>query len=241
MPAAGVPAAAAIPALLDHVVIAGPHLDALSAWFTAHTGVVPAPGGAHPTGTANALVALTVAGARGPQYIELIGPDPDRAGLELPTTFGIDRLAEPRVQAYAVHPPRIEAAVARARERGVDFGDVSALSRRTPDGALLEWRLTLGTVSGDGPAGRRCELPFLIDWGATPQPGETVVPSVELVSFVRLEPSAEAVAAVSAQLATLGLGDGVARVELDAAGASGFRLTLRTAGGELVTLGPARP
>ena len=47
-----------IPTLLDHIVIAGPDLQDLVDWFAERTGVVAAPGGAHPTGTANALVAL---------------------------------------------------------------------------------------------------------------------------------------------------------------------------------------
>ena len=56
-----------IPAELDHVVIAGPHLGDLVDWFAARTGVVATPGGVHPTGTANALVAFTVDGRRGPR------------------------------------------------------------------------------------------------------------------------------------------------------------------------------
>lgn len=213
-----------IPTLLDHVVIAGPDLDALVAWFAERTGVVAAPGGAHPTGTANALVALTVDGARGPQYIELIGPNPDRPEPELPETFGIATLEAPAVQAYAVHPDDIEATVATARAGGYDPGDVSDLSRRTPDGTLLEWRLTRGE-------NRRLDVPFLIDWGATPQPGLSDIPSIELVSLVRAEPDPAPLRDV---LAAFDLGDGVA--EVVEGEAPGFRLTLRRADGELVEL-----
>lgn len=213
-----------IPTLLDHVVIAGPDLPALIEWFAQRTGVVAAPGGAHPTGTANALVALTIDGVRGPHYIELIGPDPGRSEPELPTTFGIDDLTAPRVQAYAVHPADIEATVAAARAGGYDPGDVSDLSRRTPDGSLLEWRLTRG-------ADRRLDVPFLIDWGATPQPGLSDIPTIELVSLVREEPDPEPLRGV---LAAFGLGDGVA--EVVAAEAPAFRLTLRRADGGLIVL-----
>jgi len=205
-----------IPTLLDHVVIAGPDLAALVDWFAERTGVVAAPGGAHPTGTANALVALTVDGRRGPQYIELIGPNPDRPEPELPETFGIATLA--------VHPADIEATVATARAGGYDPGDVSDLSRRTPDGTLLEWRLTRGE-------NRRLDVPFLIDWATTAQPGLSDIPTIELVSLVRTEPDP---AALQQILAAYGLGDGVA--EVVAGEASGFRLTLRRADGELVEL-----
>ncbi|MFT3887569.1 MAG: VOC family protein [Arachnia sp.] len=212
-----------IPTLLDHVVIAAPNLHGLVTWFAERTGITAAPGGAHPTGTANALVALTVDGARGPHYIELIGPDPARAGEAPPSTFGIDGLSAPSVQAYAVHPDDIEATVAAARERGFDPGDVSDLSRRKPDGELLEWRLTKGE--------RLAGVPFLIDWGTTLQPGLSDIPAIELVSLVRVEPDPEP---LRARLAALGLGDGVAEVvEGDE---PGYQLVLRRADGELVTL-----
>lgn len=213
-----------VPRLLDHVVIAGPDLEALVAWFAERTGVTAAPGGAHPTGTANALVALTVDGERGPQYIELIGPNPDRAEQTLPATFGIDGLDGPSIQAYAVHPDDIDATVATARERGYDPGDVSDLSRRKPDGELLEWRLTRGE-------GRRLDVPFLIDWGTTAQPGLGDIPAIELVSFARVEPDP---APVREALDALGLGDGVA--EVVAGDEPGFRLELRRADGETVTI-----
>ncbi|MDQ1082101.1 MULTISPECIES: VOC family protein [Microbacterium] len=213
-----------IPTLLDHVVIAGPDLADLVEWFADRTGVVAAPGGAHPTGTANALVALTVDGRRGPQYVELIGPDPARAEAALPRTFGIDALSVPVVQAYAVHPHDIDATVATARAAGYDPGDVQPLSRRTPAGTLLEWRLTRGEH-------QRLDVPFLIDWGTTPQPGVSDIPSIELVSFVRTEPDPEPLRATSS---ALGLGDGVAEVR--SGEASAFHLTVRTADGALVTL-----
>ncbi|WP_336662837.1 VOC family protein [Leucobacter sp. USHLN154] len=212
-----------IPRLLDHIVIAGPDLDALIEWFADRTGVTAERGGAHPTGTANALVALTVGEQRGPQYIELIGPDPDREIAALPTTFAIDTLDEPRVQAYAVHPHDIDATVAAARASGFDPGDVWELSRRTPAGELLEWRLT-------GAAMHRLDVPFLIDWGTTAQPGTGELPTIELVSFVREEPDP---LAVDTALAALGLGDGAA--ETITGPRPGYRLELQRADGALVT------
>lgn len=213
-----------VPGLLDHVVIAGPDLAALVDWFAEKTGVVAAPGGAHPTGTANALVALSVDGERGPQYIELIGPDPERVDAAVPETVAINTLDAPAVHAYAVHPPDIQATVAHARSAGYDPGDVSDLSRRTPKGTLLEWRLTRGND-------RRLDVPFLIDWGSTPQPGLGDIPVLELVSFVREEPHPEP---LRRTLDALGLGPGVA--EVVAGGASRYRLELRRPDGVVVEL-----
>ncbi|WP_224779134.1 VOC family protein [Leucobacter sp. Psy1] len=216
-----------IPQQLDHVVIAGPDLDALVAWFAERTGVDAAPGGAHPTGTANALVALTIGGERGPQYLELIGPDPARTDPSLPTMFGIDALDEPRVQTYAVHPEDIEATVAAARERGVDLGEVADLSRRTPSGDLLEWRLA-------GVRGPGREIPFVIDWGSTSHPGQGDLPVIELESFTWVEGDRTRQRDLVESLEALGLAEGVTEVE--AGDISGFRLVLRRTDGERVTL-----
>lgn len=229
----GVPGVPGVPVLLDHVVIAGPDLAELVDWFAARTGVRTAPGGVHPTGSANALVALSVAGTRGPQYIELIGPDPDRSAAALPETFGIAGLTAPTVYSYAVHPPRISETVELARAAGVELGEVRDLSRVAPDGTLLEWRLTLGA---DGLQAARPELPFLIDWGRTPHPGVTTTPVVELLEFVRVEPDAAAAAETERGLAALGLGDGLAAVQRGDGVSAGYRLTLRGPDGA-VTLG----
>jgi len=214
------------PTLLDHVVIAGPDLRALVAWFEGRTGVAAPAGGAHPTGTANHLVALTVAGRRGPHYIELIGPDPDAATA--PTTFGIDRLTEPAVAGYAIHPGDIAAAADRARAAGVDPGPVEPLSRRAPDGTLLEWTLTRAQDSG-GP------VPFLIDWGRTPHPGLGHLPAVELAAFERVEPTDAAADGARAALAAFGLPAGATAPVVVGEGA-GFRLVLRGADGAEVVL-----
>lgn len=169
-----------VPTDLDHVVVAGPDLAAAIDLVERRTGVRAAPGGRHPgLGTANALIAFTRLGERVPQYLEIIGPDPDAApDAPPPTAFGIAGVPEPRVVAYAVHPDDIERRAATARARTpFDPGPVEDLSRRTADGDLLEWRLTMQRP--EVPA----HLPFLIDWGASAHPGETTVPTLELLGF----------------------------------------------------------
>lgn len=213
-----------VPALLDHIVIAGPDLRELISWFAEKTGVTAAPGGAHPTGTANALVALTVDGRRVPHYIELIGPNPDAVDAGPTTTFGIDELDGPRIVTYAVHPADIDGVVAASRERGYDPGEVWDLSRRRPDGVLLEWRLTRG--SGD------FAVPFLIDWGATEQPGLGDIPTIEIERFERVEPDPTRLQSIHA---ALGLGEG-SLVDVVQGSPAGYRLTLRTADGRSVEL-----
>ena len=93
--------------MIDHLVLAGPDLDGLVAWFVAVSGVDPAPGGAHVgLGTRNALV-----GVGGPTYLELIGPDPDQPEPDAPRPFGVDELEEPRFVTWCLageRPPFLE-------------------------------------------------------------------------------------------------------------------------------------
>lgn len=174
--------------LIDHVVYAGPDLGALVAEFAERTGVTPVAGGVHPTGTANYLVAFTVAGARGPHYLELIGPNPEFDG-PTPTTFGIDQLTSPVVATWAIHPADIAETVAAARAGGFDAGEIAPLSRLTPSGDLLEWSLTK-PVDAATPL-----VPFLIDWGTTAHPGQSDLPTIELVSIEGEHPDVEGVRA----------------------------------------------
>jgi hypothetical protein len=159
---------------LDHIVLAGPHLADTVAWFVELTGVQPAPGGSHVgLGTANELVGLG-----GAAYLEIIGPDPEQPAPEQPRPFGIDDLAAPRIVTWAIRTGDIDAAVAAARESGYDPGPPRTMSRRTAEGAVLEWRLTAPRFDyGDG------LVPFLIDWGRTPHPARRGLPGVPLVEF----------------------------------------------------------
>ncbi len=173
-------AAPTFPPDLDHVVYAGPDLVAAIDRFEELTGVRAAPGGAHPTGTANALIAFTVDGERTPRYLEIIGPDPARGmrARDIPQ-YGIRDRIGPGITGFVIHPRDFDATVARATEAGVQTGAVAPLSRTRPDGTLLEWRRTGWTGDRDpDPA-----VPILIDWGATPHPGLGELPTVELVAL----------------------------------------------------------
>ncbi|WP_246643611.1 VOC family protein [Nonomuraea ceibae] len=158
---------------LDHLLYAVPDLTAAVAEFGDRTGVTPVAGGSHPGGTANYLVGL------GPSaYLEIIGPDPAADPATRRRAAELELLDVPRLAGWAVHPDDIGAAVRQARARGYDPGDVEPMSRRTPDGRLLEWRLT----RWDEP-GRVDPVPFLIDWGATPHPAASGLPQVKLTAF----------------------------------------------------------
>jgi catechol 2,3-dioxygenase-like lactoylglutathione lyase family enzyme len=171
---------------LDHLVFAARDLEAAVEWFAGATGVEAVEGGRHQgRGTRNYLVGL------GPSaYLEIIGPDVERPGVEA-APFGIDELDGDRLVTWAVRPDDIEAAVVVAREAGADLGEILPMSRRTPAGETLRWRLAT-----QHPAPYDGIVPFLIDWGTSRHPAGAGLPSVELLEFGATHPRPDEVSAV---------------------------------------------
>lgn len=181
----------AITTAFDHLVYVVPDLAAGVEQFAQTTGVQPVYGGAHVgKGTANYLVRLQPAGweetPRPLTYLEILGPDPEQDlddGVVRP--LGVDDVDAPRLQTWAIHPDGFDAVLHRAEEECVDFGEARDMSRRAPEGDLLEWRLTTrGTLPFDG------LQPFLIDWGDSPHPASRDLPVLTLESLTLTHPDA---------------------------------------------------
>lgn len=164
-------------AVIDHLVLAVPDLDDAISDFERTHGVRPAIGGRHQgLGTHNALVSF------GDSYLELIAPDPSQPDPDGPRPFGVDDIDAPRLVTFAVRPDAangetIETLIAACRGARHDPGPVVSMSRRTPDGTALTWRLTFPTMTHDG------LVPFLIDWGDTVNPAATAPGGVSLVEL----------------------------------------------------------
>jgi catechol 2,3-dioxygenase-like lactoylglutathione lyase family enzyme len=166
---------------LDHLVYATPDLDESVRLIAKLTGVRPVEGGSHlGLGTRNHLLGLGEL-----RYLEIIGPDTEQPEPERPRPFGIDGLTGPRLAAWAVRAADIEARVARSRTLGYDPGPIEPLSRRTPEGEELRWRLTIPQDDVE-------VVPFLIDWGRTPHPARHL-PVVPLTSLTAAHPEPGAV------------------------------------------------
>lgn len=154
--------------MIDHLVYAGPDLEAAAKSAESIIGVRSVEGGRHVGfGTANRLIGL------GPStYLEIIGPDPSQPAPAFERPFGIDALEAPRLVAWAVAVDDIEAARKLVEFAGI--GPPVEMTRRTPTGDLLRWRLT-PPVPGS--------VPFLIDWLDTPHPAGQLEQVAKLVDL----------------------------------------------------------
>ncbi|CAN5304944.1 VOC family protein [soil metagenome] len=162
--------------MLDHLVFGCPDLAAGVEQVQALTGVRPVPGGQHVgRGTANYLLGLG-----GGAYLEIVGPDPNQPGHTGPRPFDVAELDAARLVTWAIRTDDVDQAIAAARTAGHDPGEPAEMSRQTPDGRLLRWRLT--PASADG------LVPFLIDWGTSVHPSQRGLPEVLMISMRATHP-----------------------------------------------------
>ncbi|MBV9281332.1 MAG: VOC family protein [Chloroflexi bacterium] len=158
---------------MDHLVYGVPDLRAAVELLAGRLGSTPSPGGRHPgRGTRNYLVGLG-----GDAYLEIIGRDPDGPPTSSRLPFGLERLGEAGLLAWAARTADLDASVAAARERGYDPGPIHSMSREQPGGEMLRWRLTLPGGPFPDP------IPFLIDWGRSPHPSSALSHEVRLIDF----------------------------------------------------------
>ena len=142
---------------LDHIMYAVPDLENSMEEIASITGIVPSDGGVHPgNGTRNALLGLSNS-----SYLEIIGPDKKQ---NLENTLGELLVSKNTsgIRAWAVAVSDLESVADVAQELGFRVRDRKEMSRKTPEGSLLEWELLF---LEDGPF-----LPFFIDWKGSEHP-----------------------------------------------------------------------
>ncbi|HCG56463.1 MULTISPECIES: VOC family protein [Brevibacterium] len=213
-----------LPPDLDHLVIAVPNLAESVEQYHNILGVEPIPGGAHPgLGTANALLGLEFGDESGDEhrdiYLEILGPDPEQdPELAVARLAGITR---PTVQRWAIHPADFDGLVtsaSRSSQPHVDLGEVHDMTRRTPEGTLLEWRLTRRTPLALGGI-----QPFLIDWKDSPHPARRMMPAVRLERFWATSADVDTTSRVLRSLGTT--------IEVEAGDTETLHATLKGPGG----------
>ena len=176
---------------LDHLVITTVDLAAACDECEARLGVRPEPGGTHPQfGTHNALLGL----GKG-AYVEIIAIDPDaEARPQYP--FNLAEVTGSQACTFAVHPQDLDqSAASLLDEQGLAVGPAGPGSRSTPEGTVLNWRLT-APLAAD-PSGL---VPFLIDWQGGPSPADSITSQVELVGWGGSHPRPTTIAAALDQL-----------------------------------------
>lgn len=170
--------------MIDHLVYATPNLADTVEALRNDWGIDLVAGGPHiGRGTRNFL-----AGLGSGSYLEVIGPDPEQEDPASPRPFGVDDITEAQLVTWCARPLRpLPEVGAQVREAGFDVGSIVAMSRRRPDGLVLEWQLTVR-------AGEPHPLiPFCIDWGATPHPSESLTVSTTLRSLRLSDPDPQAI------------------------------------------------
>jgi hypothetical protein len=186
-------------AVFDHLMHGGSDLESLVDEFAARTGAQAVRGGSHAgTGTHNALISLGEG-----RYLELIAPIPGHHG-DSPLATLLAGLATPRNILWAARTDDIEVAAAAAKAQGYDPGGIIEMSRTTPGGTTLSWRLTFG--GADVLLG---VLPFLIQWTCDAHPAARAPTGCILADFRAEHPR-------------------VAAVQTTAAGALGVAIDMRT-------------
>ena len=106
--------------MIDHLIYAAPDLAAAVTDLEDRFGVRAQAGGRHPgLGTHNALLAL------GPRtYLEIIAADPGWSGPSEHRLFAAGDLARSALVGWALTCDDIDQAVAQARSRGYDPGEI---------------------------------------------------------------------------------------------------------------------
>jgi len=175
---------------LDHLVYGVPDLEEGIDHLEKLLGVRAVFGGQHKgIGTHNALLALSKN-----SYLEIIAPDPlqqpyrheDRHRFGKSMWFGMHNLSQPKLLTFAIKSNRIAEQLKQARQLGFPLGDVQNGSRDKPDGTRLSWQLTNPSQLIEGGI-----VPFLIDWGESAHPAESMSATCELISLEATHPLAE--------------------------------------------------
>ena len=192
--------------MIDHLVLATPDLVGTAADIAAQWGAAVVAGGQHVGfGTRNELTGLG-----GGTYLEIVGPDPSQPDPARPRPFGVDDLPAARLVTWCARPARpLDEVRAELVKVGIDPGPGHAMSRRRPDGVLLEWSLTLPRL--DEP--HLGVMPFLIDWQRSEHPTVSLPADATLVTLRLTHPHPDL---LSRALWVIGVDDRIELVEGEA-------------------------
>lgn len=204
---------------VDHVLWGAADLDEGVATLDAATGLAAVPGGSHPGwGTRNAVVGL------GDTYLEVLATDPAQDGGWLAEQ--VLALPGPCLFRWALRTDDMDGLVERVRSAGMRTEPV-AMSRTTPDGETVRWRIAFLDGHGLGHV-----APFAIDWLDTTHPSVSLDDQGVLTAVEVGHPAPDDYAELLAVL-------GVETVTVEEAGVPWVRATLDVPRGRVELGGPS--
>lgn len=208
---------------IDHLLYAGPDLEALKSDVTRRSGIAAASGGRHPDwGTHNALIGLGTG-----TYLELISPEPGSSG---PWASLFGRLDAPSLQAWCVRCGSADDVADRLERAGLDIKRVEG-GRELPGGGRLTWELVFPRGHGFGGA-----LPFFIDWRDSVHPSKSLTAAASLARLTVAHPDAAALERVLGEVGTP-----PQSLEVVEAGQISLTASFTSRGGEFVLEGVLDP
>lgn len=182
-----------LPHQLDHIIFAAPALEQGMDAIEELLGIRPVIGGKHPSfGTHNALLSIG-----DEYYLEVIAPDPST----IPPARGIflDKAFQkpPHLATWVMRSYSIVETLSSISNEVVQMGALQSGKRQTPDGTMVSWMLSDPYVLPlDG------AVPFIIDWGTTPHPANSLPKAGVLTDLVIECPEPKRVEQALAQLGT---------------------------------------
>ncbi|NAS31482.1 VOC family protein [Flavobacteriaceae bacterium R38] len=140
---------------IDHLVYTVFDLDATINMIEQKLGVRPEFGGYHKTqGTKNALLNLG-----NKCYLELLAIDDTNTEIPPLRWMGIDLLTSDKITRLAVKSDKLEEDSRLLKAINPEMGIINGGSRKTGDGSLLTWELTMPLSTPEVEI-----IPFMIDW-----------------------------------------------------------------------------
>lgn len=166
--------------IIDHLVYAVPDLEQAMDSLEDLLGIRPVFGGYHSTqGTKNALLHLG-----NECYLEILAIDENNTKIQAPRWMGIDFISNPVMTRWCLKSDDIEKDSLALQKHYPAMGKISEGQRRTSDGQLLNWEMTLPlakpTIALE---------PFLINWGKDSiHPTKNLEEKCQLIGLVFTHP-----------------------------------------------------
>lgn len=141
-------------------------------------------GGYHKSfGTKNALINLN-----NQIYLEFLAADDSNNGVLPPRWMGVDFLTKNQITRWALKSDSLERDASILKKYNADMGEIRNGSRKSIDGSLLQWELTMPLATPEVEI-----LPFMLDWGKTEKHPSETLPNMdcELKELYAIHPNPE--------------------------------------------------